>query len=159
APLRWLGLSWTGVDADAIDRLARLPALPKLQRLDLPGARGITAKPIVRLLEAHPDLVIALPNCSLDDAQVRAILRAAPQLRGLDVRQNPLTVAVLRGMVALPRLRYLGFDPDRDARRDSRARGRARDDRMVRARSEDRRGSDRRHAQEVPEQAALHHAL
>jgi hypothetical protein len=99
--------------------------LRKLHRLELRGARDLGTEPIMRLLDAHPDLVIALPSCRLDDAEVRALLRAAPQLCGLDVRDNPLSVAVLREMVALPRLRYLGFDPGRAVNHDKATVGRA----------------------------------
>jgi hypothetical protein len=123
--LRCLRLVWAKVDAAMVDRLAQLPALRKLQRLELSGHRELGVEPIVRLLSAHPDLVVAMRSSSLRDEQIRALLQAAPQLRGLDVRDNPLSVAVLRELVALPRLRYLGFDPGRDVKHDKGTVGRA----------------------------------
>jgi uncharacterized protein (TIGR02996 family) len=121
--LRRLRLSWTQITDETVDRIAQLPAFGKLRHLELTGHRDVSVAPIARLLAAHPDLVLTARKASLDDDDVATLLEAAPQVRGLDLRDNPINVATLRAMVALPRLRYLGFDPGRDVAHDKRTVG------------------------------------
>jgi uncharacterized protein (TIGR02996 family) len=120
--LRRLRLSWTQITDETVDRIARLG---KLHHLELSGHRDVSVAAIARLLEAHPDLVLTARNAALDDDDVATLLTSAPQVRGLDLRDNPISVATLRAMVALPRLRYLGFDPGRDVVHDKRTVGKA----------------------------------
>lgn len=122
--LHHLRIAWARLEVAEVDRIAQLP-LPGLRTIDLSGNWRLGADPIVRLLAAHPDVVVTLRNCKLDDTQLRALLAGAPNIRGLDVRDNPLSVGVLRELVALPRLRWLGFDPGREVKHDKATVGRA----------------------------------
>jgi uncharacterized protein (TIGR02996 family) len=122
--LRRLRLAWQPMDAAMVDRLARSPASKTLQRLDLSGHGELDIESIARFASSAPDLVLVLRSNRLRDEQLHALVQAVPRLRGLDVRDNPLTVAALRELVALPCLRRLGFDPGRDVNHDKAAVGR-----------------------------------
>lgn len=115
-----LGLRWSG-----LTDLTALASHRGLRELDLAGNRTLSARALGAFTDLVPDVSLRLVDCQLDDKKLGAILDRVARPRGLDVRQNPISVKALRSIVLLPSLRHLGYDPGRDLAHDKRTVGTA----------------------------------